>query len=187
MSIFTKKLKEVRAARLNKVAEDEVIDETLQAYINKMAEWGVTIDAQNAKPKTKEEAWTSIILLTSSPAGKGWVESTLMAIDNKQEAINTLLDKIREINNEFDGFGTYFSKVSDTKLKQYEFSILPSVRYRGMTGGQQIATWLYGSMQTFYGDAVIGGLEDEELEKMAKQLTAEFAIKVRQMLASLKK
>lgn len=186
--MFRDKFASLKAKRMKKVADDvAVLDEKLESYVNKMAEWGVTIEPENAKPATKEDAWTSIILLVKSPTGQTWVEGTLMAINDKQEAITALIEKIKEVNNEFAEFGSYFSQVSDTKLKEYELVILPKVRYKGMTGGQQVATWLYGAMQSFYGDAVISELDDIELEKIAKQLTAEFGIKVREMLASLRK
>lgn len=186
MSNFTKKLAKIRATRLNKKAEGE---DQASAYIAKMAEWGVTIDPENPKAITKEDSWTSIILLAKSENGKEWLEGTLMAETDKSAAIALLLEKIREINNEFSEFGGFFSQVSETKLREYEMIILPKVSYKGMTGGQAIATWLYGAMNTFYGDGVIytAELEDEELEKMAKKLTAEFGEKVRSMLASLKK
>jgi len=184
VSNFTKKLASIRETRLNKVAE---VDPKAQEYANKMSEWGVTIDPENPKAQTKEESWTSIILLAKSPTGKDWVEGTLMAENDKKAAIKLLIDKIREINTEFADFGAYFSQVSEQKLREYEMVILPKAGYRGMTGGQAIATWLYGAMNTFYGDGVIAELEDEELEKMANALTQEFGMKIRAMLASLKK
>lgn len=186
MSNFTKKLAKIRGAKLNRVAE-EVMDEKAQAYTEKMNAWGVTDFV--LKPATKEEAWTSIILLVKSPQGQAWIENTLMMEDNKAAAITMLLDKLREINNEFADFGSYFSQVSEAKLKEYEMIILPKAGYKGMTGGQAIATWLYGAMNTFYGDGVIytAELEGEELEKMAKRLTVAFENNVRKTLANLSK
>lgn len=182
---FAKKLASIRSNRLNKKAEGE---DQASAYIAKMAEWGVTIDPENPKSTTREDSWTSIILLAKSENGKEWLENTLMAETDKSAAITLLLEKIREINNEFSDFGGFFSQVSEAKLKEYEMVILPKVNYKGMTGGQSIATWLYGAMNTFYGDGVIYTAElDEELEKMAKQIIAKFETEIRSMLASLKK
>lgn len=184
MSNFAKRLAGIREVR-TKIADG---NNNPQEFINKMAEWGVTdLNQNDPKPKTKSEAWTSIILLVKSPVGQGWVEGTLMAINDKQEAITALIDKLREINQEFSGYGNFFARVSEDKLKQYEMVVLPNLNYKGMTGGQQVGTWLYGAANAFYGNGVISELENEELEKMAQQLTAEFGLKVRAMLASLNK
>ena len=192
MSRFKKHLNNIREAKI-KTAEGE--DSNAAQFIDLCAEYGLNLtdaDLDNAA-NTKEGKVTPFILMTAPGQGAAFVEEVMAQADT-ESAANMVINKIKEINDKFvgQGFDQWFGGVSDQKIRELEVK-LPTFKRKGMTGPQAIGMYVYDGMQMFLGDGVISTnpkwaeLEDEELEKKAKQLVAEFEGRVRSLLAEASK
>lgn len=180
MSTFKKRLAEVRSMR--KVAEGDVANDK-QAFLDALSGLGINFPGGNEKVLDGHQ-WGKIGVLDILA---GPLSQQFLAAGAGQGQVDFLKQKIDEFDAALAQWSnTFYNKLGEDTIKKLTNALQ---RNKDATKGLFTITNFSqaGSGNKKFEPGTFAELEDEELEKMAKNLVAEFENRVRQLLSSLKK
>ncbi|MDF2534133.1 MAG: hypothetical protein K0R18_290 [Bacillales bacterium] len=180
MSTFKKRLAETRNMR--KIADGENGVDDKQAFLAALSGAGVEFPGGNEKVLDGHQ-WQKIGVLDIIA---GPLANDFIAVGGGQPQADFLLQKIQEFDTALGEWSnTFYNKLGQEtidKLTSPKFGVL--VRNKDAVKG---LSTVVNFSQAGSGNKKLSELEDEELEKMASTLVAEFEANIRSLLSSLKK